>query len=136
MAFSGGCLCGQVHYSLEGEPAATAICHCKNCQKQGGGAFSVNLLFSEAQLALNGTLSTFVDKSETGASVYRKFCGTCGSPIYSGLESMPGLVAIKAGTLDDTHDVHPSVQVWCDSKQDWVHLPDDLPGFGKNPPAN
>ena len=37
----GGCLCGQVRFSGDAEPVFQAICHCKNCQKQAGTAYSV-----------------------------------------------------------------------------------------------
>src|SRR3974390_745785 len=36
----GGCLCGQIRYSANAEPVLLAVCHCKNCQKQAGTAFS------------------------------------------------------------------------------------------------
>jgi hypothetical protein len=38
---TGGCLCGQVRYSANAEPAFVGVCHCKHCQKQTGSAFSV-----------------------------------------------------------------------------------------------
>ena len=38
---TGGCLCGQVRYSANTEPAFVGVCHCRNCQKQTGTAFSV-----------------------------------------------------------------------------------------------
>ena len=37
----GSCLCGKVTYSCATEPVATAVCHCTDCQKQTGTAFSV-----------------------------------------------------------------------------------------------
>lgn len=132
---TGGCLCRQAHYKLSGEPALIAVCHCGHCQKQSGGAFSVNLLIQESQLEISGTLKTFVDKGDSGARVFRRFCAECGSPIISGLESMPGMVALKAGTLDDTSDIKPSVQIWCDSQQKWVKLSPELPAFAQNPPS-
>ena len=132
---TGGCLCGQVTYKLEGDPAATAVCQCTHCQRQSGAAFSVNLLVQENQLSLHGALTTYEDTGDSGNKVHRKFCGRCGSPILSALEGMPGMVAVKAGTLDDVSAVRPAVQVWCDSKQDWVDLT-GMPGFGKSPPSH
>lgn len=132
---TGGCLCGQVRYELEGDPVATAVCHCTNCQRQSGAAFSINHLATEAQLTITGDLTTFEDAGEGGSKVYRKFCGRCGSPIISTLESMPGMAAIKVGTLDDTSTVTPGVQLWCDSKQNWVELSSNLPGVPKNMPS-
>jgi hypothetical protein len=37
---TGRCLCGQVTVELAGEPLAASLCHCVNCQKTSGSAFS------------------------------------------------------------------------------------------------
>ena len=44
MKKTGGCLCGQVRYETKAEPMMTGVCHCKNCQKQAGSAFSTQRL--------------------------------------------------------------------------------------------
>lgn len=41
MTITGGCLCGAVRYRIEGDPLLTAVCHCRNCQRQAGSAMSV-----------------------------------------------------------------------------------------------
>ena len=112
-------------YELTGDLIATAICHCSHCQRQSGGAFSVNLVAHESQLAITGELKTYEERGELGDDVYvrRRFCPTCGSPIVSELAKSAGVVAIKAGSLDDKADVLPNVEVWCVDKQPWVSLP-------------
>ena len=40
MALTGRCLCGSVQYEIDSEPTMPGICHCKNCQRQAGSAFS------------------------------------------------------------------------------------------------
>jgi hypothetical protein len=126
MSMSGRCQCGNISYELTGDLLATAVCHCSHCQRQSGGAFSVNLIAFESQLAVSGELSTFEDRGENGDAVYvlRRFCGTCGSPIVSVLTDGNGIIAVKAGTLDDTSNVKPTVEAWCSHKQPWVNLPD------------
>ena len=125
MARAGRCLCGQVTYELTGDLIATAVCHCQHCQRQSGGAFSVNLLVHESQLTVSGVLQTYEETGERGDAVYvrRRFCGSCGSPIVSEIVQREGLVAVKAGTLDDTSNVQPTVEVWCIDRQPWVTLP-------------
>lgn len=125
MTRTGRCLCGQVSYELAGDLVATAVCHCEHCQRQSGGAFSVNLVAHESQLTVSGELKTYEETGERGDAVYvrRRFCGSCGSPIVSELAQTAGLVAVKAGTLDDTAEVHPTVEVWCVDRQPWVALP-------------
>ena len=122
---TGRCLCGAVSYELAGDLIATAVCHCDHCQRQSGGAFSVNLVVHESQLTLAGTLTTYEERGENNDDVYvrRKFCPTCGSPVVSELSKTAGVIAVKAGTLDDRSDVNPNVEVWCIDKQPWVSLP-------------
>ena len=126
MTRTGRCLCGQVTFELTGDPIATAVCHCDHCQRQSGGAFSVNLVAHESQLTVSGELQTFEDRGENDDDVYvrRKFCGSCGSPIVSELAKTEGVVAVKAGVLDDRSDVQPMAEVWCVDRQPWVSLPD------------
>jgi hypothetical protein len=126
MSVTGRCLCGAVSYELAGDIIATAVCHCDHCQRQSGGAFSVNLVAHESQLTVSGELSTYGDTGDDGGDtvyVRRHFCGACGSPIVSDLVDTAGIIAVKAGTLDDKSEVHPTVEAWCDSKQSWVDLP-------------
>jgi hypothetical protein len=125
MGMTGRCLCGAVTYEVSGDPIATAVCHCEHCQRQGGGAFSVNVVVHESQLAVDGELRTYEERGELGDDVYvrRRFCGDCGSPIVSELAKTEGVVAVKAGTLDDRSDVRPNVEVWCVDRQPWVTLP-------------
>lgn len=135
MSKSGGCLCGGVTYIIEGEPVSSFLCHCKNCQKQSGSAFSINLIYPTHQLDLRGDVTTFTDKGESGGTVLRKFCGKCGSPILSAISDHPEIIVLKVGTLDDNSDYDPGAEVWCDSRQDWVNFDKIYPAFPKNPPA-
>ncbi len=122
---TGSCLCGAITYELAGDVIATAVCHCDHCQRQSGGAFSVNLLAHRSQLTVHGELQTYVETGEhdDGEYVYRRFCGSCGSPIVSELVQTDGVIAVKAGTLDDKSNVRPTVEAWCVDRQPWVSLP-------------
>jgi ADP-ribosyl-[dinitrogen reductase] hydrolase len=37
---SGGCLCGDVQYEIEGELGPMAHCHCRTCRKAHAAAFA------------------------------------------------------------------------------------------------
>ncbi len=129
---TGGCLCGAVRYTITAEPMMQAVCHCKNCQKQAGSAWSMIEGVAETALAIEGSPTTYEDTGDSGNVVLRQFCGTCGSPLFSRVAAMPGLVFVKAGTLDDTSAFNPQVQVWTKSKQHWVDL-GAVPGFETTP---
>lgn len=127
MKRQGGCLCGRVRYEVAGDPIAVVVCHCINCQKQSGSTFSINMIGVSDQVSVQGDLSTYADQSDSGDPVNRKFCNNCGSPIYSEILSQDNLIALKIGTLDDTSDLEPQVQVWCASKQNWLSLDTEMP---------
>jgi len=135
MSQEGRCLCGQYSYVINADPLMTLACHCKNCQRQSGSALSINVGFPAAALESEGELAVFDDTADSGNIVHRHFCKTCGSPVYSTLDAAPGLVLIKAGTLDNTEAVSPQMHVWCDSAQPWVDISADLPRFETNPPS-
>jgi hypothetical protein len=116
----GGCLCGAVRYTLKSEPAMTAVCHCTHCQKQSGAAYSVNLGIPEAQFEQRGETQAYEDRGDSGKPVWRNFCPRCGSPIMSKVAAMPGLVFVKAGTLDDLSGLAPAVEVYTDHAAPFV----------------
>jgi hypothetical protein len=128
MTTNGGCLCGKVRYSFEGDPLLCVTCHCKNCQRQAGSALSVIIGVPEAAVSYEGEVTTYNDTGDTGATVRRQFCGTCGSPVFTRVETPPGMMFIKAGTLDDTSTLKPAFHCYTKSKQDWVDL-GEIPGF-------
>jgi hypothetical protein len=119
---SGHCLCGGVTYSVDAEPVVQAVCHCTDCQRQTGTAFSVVVGVPRAALTLEGsTLSSFTTTGEDhGTATERHFCSACGSPIVSFARAVPDMAFIKAGTLDDASWLAPAVEVWSRSAQPWV----------------
>jgi hypothetical protein len=129
MSISGQCLCGEVKYEIANAPAVTGVCHCKNCQRQAGSAFSTIAGVPKAEFSLTvGEPKLYQDSdTKSGNSVQRFFCGDCGSPIYSGLSANPDTIYLKTGTLDDTSDFQPQFHVWCDTKHNWVEIAEGVP---------
>lgn len=121
----GGCLCGAVRYHIAWPPILIATCSCRNCQKQAGSALSVIALVSQHTMSLTGALTVYEDKGDSGGTVFRKFCGTCGSPVISEVASAAEqrIMIIKAGTLDDMRDAIPSVHYWTCAAPEWMVFP-------------
>ena len=117
---SGGCLCGAVRYVARGEPVFSCLCHCKNCQKQAGTAWSMVIGFPLDAVEISGEVKTYVDQGESGHAVNRQFCPNCGSPVFTRADGSPGLLFIKAGTLDDTSTFKPTAEFYVKSRQAWL----------------
>jgi hypothetical protein len=131
---TGGCLCGNVQYSYDAEPVFTAVCHCTHCQKTSGGAFSVNLGIPADKVEITGSaLTKYEDEGTSGKPVIRMFCNKCGSPIATDAKAFPGMLFIKAGTLEDASGVKPGLHIWTDSAQSWVTIDPDVQSVPRNP---
>jgi hypothetical protein len=131
---AGGCECGGIRYRVTGDPLAVTICHCTQCQRQSGSAFSMSLVvLREHFQLLRGEPRTFTTTSDSGARKGCLFCATCGVRIYNALERMPATVNVKPGTLDDTAWLAPQLEVWRASRQPWLELPELGPRFDGNP---
>jgi hypothetical protein len=118
---NGSCLCGAIKYGCDAEPLQVTICHCPHCQKQTGTSFSVLVAVLKDSVKVEGqTLKIFDDVGESGLPVRRQFCGNCGSPIMTRVEAMPDVVFIKAGTLEDTSKLNPTMEMWCETAQSWI----------------
>ena len=132
---SGSCLCGAIKYTCAAPPVMVAACHCTHCQKQSGSAFSVNVAIPKGSLQLtSGKASVYQDNGSSGMPVFRHFCSSCGSPLFSDVVATPQLDWLKAGTLDDTSWVKPVANVWCSSAQGWVAYAEGVARFDQNPP--
>lgn len=118
---TGRCLCGNVTYHADAEPFLQGVCHCTDCQRQTGTAFSVVVGVPRAALTVEGdSQASFTTTGEDhGTPTERHFCSACGSPIVTYVEAMPDFAFIKAGTLDDASWLTPAVEIWTRSAQPW-----------------
>ena len=130
---SGGCLCGKVRYSAAGEPVFVGLCHCADCQKFTGSAFSAVVGVAKPAVTIVGTLTTFTKSGESGKPIHRSFCPTCGSSIADEADALPGVVMFGCGTLDDASWLKPAMQIYCDSAQPWVQLGGEMQSFPRMP---
>ncbi len=129
----GGCRCGKVRYSAEAEPIFAGICHCTSCQKITGTSFSTVVAIPAPALTVTGNVKVYDGKGDTGQGTHSTFCPECGSPLLGTADIMQDVVMIRAGTMDDSSWVKPSMQIYCDSKMPWVALGGDIQSFPKMP---
>ena len=129
----GGCLCGDVRYSVSGDPAVTSICHCRHCQKQTGSAFVEVVAVPNEIFSVQGKLQTFTIAGDSGRRKKSKFCPRCGSVVVIEAEGFPGMALIMGGTLDDTSWLKPTMALFGDSAQPWLAITHDMKRFPRMP---
>ena len=60
LPLSGGCQCGALRYEIRQAPLMAYNCHCTNCQRIGGGAFSTPItVLEDAFVFTQGEPRTF-----------------------------------------------------------------------------
>jgi hypothetical protein len=92
MAQAGGCVCGNVRYEVEGEPATKvyrvvissyfvwltsnvqALCHCSDCRKTTGSTYSTNGIYPETAFRVTqGTAKVFTKIGGSGNDIESHF---------------------------------------------------------------
>ncbi|PHH86577.1 hypothetical protein CDD83_10037 [Cordyceps sp. RAO-2017] len=101
MTTAGSCLCGDIAFHFTGTPDATALCHCLDCQKWTGGAFTSNAVVPRTAFSLTkGTPKAYDVTGDSGKTNRHFFCPRCGSSLYTELDLLPDKTVVKAGSLD------------------------------------
>jgi hypothetical protein len=125
----GGCSCGAVRYRLTSDPLFVNCCHCLSCQRQTGSAFVINVLIETDRVELLAGEPQPVEVPRDDGGTQRIFrCPTCQVAVYSQY-GHPGVLFVRAGTLDQPSSVTPDVHVFTRSKVSWVTLPGSTPAF-------
>ena len=128
---SGGCLCGEVRFSVTGRPLQVLVCHCTMCQRVTGSAFSVEPVFMKAQVAVSGQQrATYSYRSKDHGRILQfSFCRRCGNRVGLTLERFPAVQVLYGGTFDEPAWLAPSAHIFTDSAVSWLALPNDVQCF-------
>ncbi len=124
--WTGGCLCGEIRYECEGDPASVGLCECTRCQTNSGSIGLIGVVWPKEKVKITGDLKTFEAYITEGQGMWRHFCPTCGTPVSITLDRFPDIRSMMGGTLDDKSRVNPTFVVWHSEGQPWVEIPKAL----------
>jgi GNAT superfamily N-acetyltransferase len=116
-----------------------AHCHCVQCRKAHGAAFSTILPVARAGfrwLCGEDLLAHF----ESSPGKRRWFCSRCGSQLISTRDGDETSLLLRAGCIDSGYDGAPVAHGWVEFGASWYEPADALPRFdrgfpGSPPPA-
>ncbi len=123
---TGSCLCGSVQFQVTGDLAPIQICHCRQCRKAQGSALVTNIPVAVSDFNLTSG-EDLLTGYESSPGKRRVFCRRCGSPILSKRDEKPGVVRLRAGTLNGDLPVRPLDHAYVGSKANWWVIEDELP---------
>lgn len=131
--YEGGCLCGAVRYRSVAAPALVGDCYCVDCRRSSGTSHCTHLGVPEAGFQATGRLRFFEKPADSGNRVSRGFCPDCGSAVYSTNAGVPGMVFIRASSLDDPDIIEPQMTVYASRAPKWARIDESRPVFQEMP---
>ena len=130
----GGCQCGAIRYEIAAELTFAAQCQCLDCQHQSGGGHASFVGFPADAVRLTGTPRFYESKADSGNTVRRGFCPTCGSPVVALSSGVPDMTTVAAGSLDDPSLFKPQLIVYTSRGHAWDRIDPALPSYPVMPP--
>ena len=131
---TGGCLCGEIRYEVDGPAIGGGFCYCRDCQKVSGGMpAAVAVFLRSGYLVTAGAPASHLGRAESGADVTRTFCTKCGTHISASNLKHPEMLAIKVGTIDQPFRFAPSANLWTRSALSWHPVDSSMPSFPMQP---
>jgi hypothetical protein len=126
----GGCFCGAIRFRLKAAPMFVHCCHCRDCQRQTGGAFAINALIETANIELlRGAPWPVAMRTDSGRPHDIHRCPECQTALWSDYGRRPSLRFVRVATLDDPGAIEPDAHIFTRSQLPWVRLPDNKPAF-------
>ncbi len=126
MAYTGGCLCGQLRYAAAGEPRFTGHCYCADCRRASGSGFIPFMVFPASALTIVGATTQQRSPSFRGTEAVRNRCAACGSLVFGGELGKDDSHTLYAGTLDAPELFAPRIAIFARDRPDWASLPAGL----------
>ena len=130
------CHCQKLRLRCEGQPSKVSMCHCLDCQRRTGSAFSVAVFYDRGNVHIEqGETKAFSRNSSSGFPVTFHFCDDCGSNVFWEPARHPGLIGVAMGAFADPNFAQPEQAVFTKHKHAWVGLPSSMILVEENPPV-
>lgn len=132
--YTGGCACGAVRYSTAHAPIFQNHCQCRDCQRRSGGGHGSWLTFAaRVEMTISGEARLWELAADSGQIKSHAFCPVCGTPVYLRFASMPDLIAVPAGSLDEPGRFAPQALTYSVRGVPWDSIDPALQTFERMP---
>lgn len=141
--YKGSCFCGDVEFTLSGNPEVMAYCHCDSCRKWSASPVNAFTLWKPEKLEITKGKENIVGfsgnpRSENDTVVSnRQWCKKCGGHLYTEHPLM-GLVDVPSAVIENMifrpgFHVHyqESVHPMKDGLPKFKDLPEEAGGTGE-----
>ena len=97
-----------------------SMCHCLNCQRRTGSAFSLTSRWPAERVTATGDARTFQLTGDGGSTATFRFCPACGATVYFDSDGIPGMISVPVGAFADPTFPAPVVSVYDERRHAWM----------------
>ncbi|MEO0327458.1 MAG: GFA family protein [Pseudomonadota bacterium] len=130
---TGSCLCEKVTFKGDADIKAIINCHCDDCQKVTGSVHGTLMIVPQSDIEMVGEPSTFEHVADSGNQLTKIFCSSCGSQVAGLNTGRPGMMTLRAGSIDQKELVKPAMNIYCNSAIETTPMDSELKTFPKMP---
>lgn len=117
------CACGGLTATCTGEPIRVTVCHCLDCKRRTGSAFSTNARYDSAAVQIAGQSREYIRTGDEGSRITYSFCPECGVSVFYRNSNQPDMIAIPVGAFATMDFPAPTVSVYDpDRRLAWVEI--------------
>jgi len=129
----GRCHCGSVVLGFSGNAITCYICHCTDCQKSSGTAFSSNMLAERKEITLLSGKTELIEYEFAERVMQRHHCCQCGTVLWLNYSDKSEYASIQTGIFESQEWFEPIAHLWFRSALSWVSVPADHTKFDTQP---
>lgn len=128
-AITGGCQCAAVRFRILTAPLFCYACHCIDCQKDSGSAFSLHATIETYNIKVISQAKPSLviltpDSSKPQEISRRAICSRCKTILWGDDSQWDYAVNnVRIGTLDFPGIMEPDIHMFVGSKLGWLDLP-------------
>lgn len=132
----GSCLCGSVHYEVDGDVQRFHHCHCSRCRKATGTGHASNIMIRPGRLRwIRGEDLIRSFRVPEAQRFSNSFCSECGGRLPRYVKQTD-MIVVPAGSLDGEPPIKPGARIFWGSRASWsCGGSDGVPVHDEYPPG-
>jgi hypothetical protein len=129
---TGGCLCGQIRFEVDGPVAGIGVCHCSLCRKITGNNGAMIFVVPARRFRwTSGREHVVAWFLRPGVRTMR--CDVCGCPTPASHDGDKHMW-VQPGLIDGDIDAQVAVHIFASSRANWDQIPQDALQYDGFPP--
>jgi hypothetical protein len=110
-----------------------ANCHCDDCRRSGGGVYASFAFVDASALEVSGETHAHQHLSDTGNTITKHFCPSCGSQVYTENTKAPSRRGVRVGLIEGASWFEPKANVYASHRLPSTPIDPKIKAFDKMP---